>query len=281
MPHLETDLAPKVPVRITWWGCAALAIDSGDRSIAIDPYVEPADGRFEHVFLTHEHYDHLYEPTLRTITASPRFKLAVVARSCVLPTALWYSRTLNFLRPDQVVVLYPKYVEPSHGWEMPGPTELRLGQWHVEGVHSPGEEADVPIDVVGPVIQNGYLIRDAASGIAFYVPGDLCEPYPALAELRGKVDVMFLPCGKMGLEKDAVALDLIRPRYVVPIHYRYAENYPIPKAYTDDQPIEQQTLGFQFPGPDDPDAYIASLAEIAAPLNTRVLKLLAGVPYDL
>jgi len=271
-----------VPVTVTWWGCAAVAIDSGDRAVAIDPFTHPRDGRFEYLFLTHEHYDHLHAPTLETLTRSARFKLAVVARSCVLPSSLFYARRVTWLRPDQLIVLYPKYRERALEAEPPpGPVELRLGGWSVEGVHSPGEEASVPVPIVGPVPQLGYLLRDGPSGVSFYHPGDLCRPYDALAELRGRVDLLFLPLGKLGLDGDRHLLELVRPGAVVPIHYRYEPDYPIPRAYRDDEPIEEQILGFQFPGPDDPDAYVAALAERARPLGVDLLRLRAGRPQTL
>ena len=69
----------------------------------------------------------------------------------------------------------------------------------------------------------------------------------------------------MGLDGDRRLLELVRPGAVVPTHYRYGPDYPIPRAYRDDEPLEEQILGFQFPGPDDPDGYIAALAERAPP----------------
>ena len=76
-------------------------------------------------------------------------------------------------------------------------------------------------------------------------------------------------------------LELVRPGAVVPTHYRYEPDYPIPRAYRDDEPLEEQILGFQFPGPDDPDAYIAALAERARPLGVDLLRLRAGRPQTL
>lgn len=268
-------------MRLTWWGCAAIAIDAGERSIVIDPFVQPTDPRFQYVFHTHEHYDHLHLPTAEALAAGPRFERAIVARSCTLPSEFFYARRITHLPPERLTVLFPKVHERSRQRDFPGPSEITLDGWHVEGVESPGEEAGVAGPVEGEVPQLGFLIRHLESGITFYHPGDLGRPYPELGELRGRVDLMFLPLQKMGLDGDAVALDLIRPRHVVPTHYRYEPDYPIPKLYRDDEPLEQQILGHQFPGPDDPEAYIVALHRVAQPLGVRVVPLRAGVAFEL
>lgn len=278
---LETDLRPKGQVTLTWWGCATIVIESGERAIAIDPYLYPTDPRYEYVFCTHEHYDHAYPPTMERLCNGGRFRKAILTRSCTLPSTLFYARQITFLDPERMVIFYPKYYDLSRPREFPGPTELDLDGWHVEGVESPGEEPSVPVPVAGPIPQVGYLIQETRSGISFLHPGDMHRTYPELAELRGRVDFLFLPIGKLGLVEDAKALEFIRPRYIVPIHYRYDEDYPIPKLYRDDEPIEQKVLGHHFPSPNDPDAYIAEVHALAAPLDIQVLSLRAGITYEL
>ena len=278
---LSTNLRPRDQLALTWWGCATIIIESGQRSIVIDPYLYPTEPRFEYVFCTHEHYDHAYPPTMQKICTGERFKKAILTRSCTLPSTLFYAVQITFLNPEQLIIFYPKHYDHSRPREFPGPTELRLDGWHIEGVESVGEEPSVPVPVDGPIPQVGYLVRHLQSGISFLHPGDIHQTYPELAELRGKVDLLFLPLGKLGLEEDARALDLIRPRYMVPIHYRYEDNYPIPKLYREDEPPEKKILGHHFPGPDDPDAYIAEMRALAMPLDIEILPLRAGVSYAL
>jgi L-ascorbate metabolism protein UlaG (beta-lactamase superfamily) len=278
---LATGLLPAGRLALTWWGCATIALETDQHAIVIDPYLFPTEPRFEYIFCTHEHYDHVHLPTIERIAQGDVFKQAIVSRSCTFPSTFWYSRQITFLPPEQMIVFYPKYFDRERPRTFPQPTELQLAGWHVEGVESPGEEASVPFPIDGPIPQVGYVIRELASGITFFHPGDLCRSYPALADLRGKIDVFFLPLGKLGFQEDAAVLELIRPRYVIPIHYRYDNDYPIPKLYREDEPIEQQVLGHQFPGPDDPDAYIAEVSRLAAPFGVEVLPLRAGVTYEL
>jgi L-ascorbate metabolism protein UlaG (beta-lactamase superfamily) len=278
---LQTTLAPQTDVTLTWWGCATIVIESGPHAIVIDPYLHPTEPRFDYIFCTHEHYDHADPATIEGLSQGPTFQKAIVARSCLLPSTLWYARQLTFSQPDQAVVLYPKYSYRTQPREFPGPTELQLDNWHVEGIEAPGEEADVAGPVEGPVPQLGFLIRDLGSGISFLHVGDLRWLYPELAELQGQADILFLPPSKLGLEQDARLLEMIRPRYIVPIHYRHAGDYPIPKLYQEDDPIEQKVQGHHFPGPDDPDAYLAELGKAATPLAAEILALRAGIPYEL
>ena len=59
-PTLDAGLDPGSDIRLTWWGNATVAIETGERAIVIDPYVHPQQGRFQYAFCSHEHYDHAY-----------------------------------------------------------------------------------------------------------------------------------------------------------------------------------------------------------------------------
>ena len=43
-PTLDAGLAPGTDVRLTWWGNATVAIETGERAIVIDPYVSSPTG---------------------------------------------------------------------------------------------------------------------------------------------------------------------------------------------------------------------------------------------
>jgi DNA-binding NarL/FixJ family response regulator len=128
----------------------------------------------------------------------------------------------------------------------------------------------LPKEAFGTTLLDG--IRSAASGEVALTP-DL---------VSSVVRELHAPPAPSGLtDGDRRLLELVRPGAVVPTHYRYEPDYPIPRAYRDDEPLEEQILGFQFPGPDDPDAYVAALADRARPLGVDLLRLRAGSPHTL
>ena len=45
-PTLDAGLAPGTDIRLTWWGNATVAIETGERAIVIDPYVLPNRANF-------------------------------------------------------------------------------------------------------------------------------------------------------------------------------------------------------------------------------------------
>ena len=59
-------------MRVTWYGTATIGIDDGESKILFDPFVRrnkkleystPLEGfaGFDGVFITHGHFDHLYD----------------------------------------------------------------------------------------------------------------------------------------------------------------------------------------------------------------------------
>jgi len=137
-------------------------------------------------------------------------------------------------------------------------------RWLIEGVESgeaPRRYADG--SATGTTfVQVGYLATDTITGLSVYHPGDLHETFPAMEQLRGKVQIMCYPLGKTrAIETEVV--DLIRPRWLVPIHYRLDEpGFPIPfdvdaSALTAAHP----TTGARLPGASD-EAYARDMATL-------------------
>jgi hypothetical protein len=149
----------------------------------------------------------------------------------------------------------------------------------------------------------GYVITETASGTSFYHPGDLGEVFDAHRELRGRVDVMFFPVGKLqGLEMTIV--DAIRPRRIVPIHYRLATpDFPIPLHITQEE-LEYNDIssakpkpctpgdawgpethkmmeGHWYPTPSPPLERFESIIGDLEQLGTQVSILEAGKAYEL
>jgi len=241
---------------LTWWGAAGVEVAVNGRCLLIDPYLQPLEARADYICLTRETHEHCHEPTLQRLVAGPRFKQLLAPRSCTVRSRLDVpvpadARDLDFVDPTRLTVMYPKYTRHP-GRQYPETTEIELEGFRIEAVES--NEYD-PITVLGSELQGkryrpddgqlwpaatgafvgpgvlpalGYVITEIDSGITLYHPGDLQEPFDRQRELRGRIDYMFLPMATLeGAELTVV--DNVRPRRVIPIHYRLATlDFPIP-----------------------------------------------------
>ncbi len=115
----------------------------------------------------------------------------------------------------------------------------------------------------------GYLITYIEKDISFYHTGDLHATYPALGNLKGRVD--YLIHMKTGLKNWPVfahLLDLVQPRFLIPTHYRTdRKTDPIPE-------------GHWPPDVTDVNAFIESIREHASD-RTQILPFTAGVQYEI
>jgi L-ascorbate metabolism protein UlaG (beta-lactamase superfamily) len=236
---------------ITWWGCAAVELIIDGRCLVIDPYLQPARARAHYILITHEHYDHCHEPTLRKLTRKPAFQRLIVPRSCVCMSRLHSpvcddASDLAFVPSDKLTVLSPKHTKLARR-AYSGLTEIELDGLLIEAVESSEEAShyrtpgaspwfDPPGPRTGPgeFPSLGYVITHLSTGLTIYHPGDLTEAFDSQRELRGRVDYLFLPTVKVdGLE--LTVIDNIRPRYVIPIHYRSdTPDFPIPLNISQD-----------------------------------------------
>jgi L-ascorbate metabolism protein UlaG (beta-lactamase superfamily) len=301
------------PPTLTWWGCAAfeLRVERDEDSVAFDPFVKPDRPRFGSIFCSHEHYDHYHEPTLRRLCVGQAFRRLVVSHWCLhasrLKSPIWDDPLPTdgaFLEAGERIALYPQYAkDPTITW--PGPTELDVGRWRVQGVESsenPREYLDGS-PITTPYPNMGYVLTDTVTGTGIYHPGDLWDAFPSMAELRGQVDIMLYPISKLqGVE--AAVVDLIRPRVLIPMHYRprHSAAFPIPinlaagsvsvvdpitgarlpgatdEAYQRD--IRTLIRRHWYPTPADPAAKIAALQTMIGDL-ARFVTVEAGQPYAL
>ncbi len=270
---------------ITWWGCASVEIEMAGIRLAIDPYVYPDKPEFRYIFCTQEHFDHFHRETLLKLCKDEVFRKLIVNVGCVSPAqpidevygaaASASDLPAHFLSEEKLVVLYPKYLK-SEGRSFPDPCEVQLGRILVEAVES-GEEPSPEIP------SNGYLITDTVTGLSLYHTGDIWEPYPAMAELRDRVDFLFHMKmgwnGRWDLLRQFV--EYIRPRHFVPIHYRTdSDSYPVKRKYSHDDPIAEKVRRNWIPDVDDANAYIETLREHIGDITT-VTPLTAGRPYEI
>lgn len=239
---------------VTWWGGAGVEIVMDGRCVLIDPYLHPKGSDVHAICITHNDYDHCHEPTLRGLTARSEFERLFVPMACCKMTELDSPvledpppTDLEFVPEERLTVLYPKYRREPDA-EYPGPTEATIAGFRIETVDSserprryrPHKGAIWPVGT-GPYAglteypNLGYLITHERTGISFYHPGDLHEVFDSHLELRGKVDYMIFPSVKLeGLEE--TILDAIRPRYLLPIHYRLdTPDFPLPLTITADE----------------------------------------------
>lgn len=266
---------------LRWWGCGAFDARFGDINIAFDPYLfnqNLADAQpiYDYIFISHEHFDHCHPATLRKLCSGERFKKLFVNIGCITPEEpisenygdAAFERDLPITKhvpADKVEVLYPKHLNANQGTsrQFPARTTVELGAIQVETIES-GESQRPQLPT------NGYLISHVPKDISILHTGDLHEPYPALANLRGKVDFLIhmkLGIGK-GLSHRLIALlELIQPRFLVPTHYRT------------DRLAEPIPSGHWPPNVTDTMAFIESMRDIVGD-RTRLLPFTAGIEYE-
>ncbi|MBI1924392.1 MBL fold metallo-hydrolase [Candidatus Poribacteria bacterium] len=292
----------KDEIAIRWWGCMSVEINIGDVNIGFDPYVKPDAPKFDYLFCSHDHYDHCHEETLRKliVPSGRHFKMLFAARGCFYASRIdgpnnWGDTLLNdlkFVPREKCIALYPKYChddDPPFG----GPTETTVGRLRVEGFRS--DEDPQPgqmyrdkgyVELAGSWPNMGYLVTDTATGRAFAHTGDVWKAYPQMEGMRGKVDVLFYPLGKLPMEEKVKMMEFIRPKIAVPTHYRRFEpDFPIPahfprdgNPYESPETLKQFCLGHWYPSPEDPPKEIAEQRERLKQF-TRVVELKAGVRY--
>ncbi len=119
-----------------------------------------------------------------------------------------------------------------------GPTEMVTPHIRVEAFRS--HEDPVPaahyrdrfVELQGPFPNLGYLVTDLESGLSVAHTGDIWNAYPEMERMRGKVDILFYPLGKLNVREKIKMMDYIRPTIAIPTHYRVLEpDFPIPPLY--------------------------------------------------
>ena len=270
-------------IYLRWWGCGAFDVRFNNINITFDPYlfnqnlakVEPI---YDYIFISHEHFDHCHPATLRKLCKGHRFKKLFVNPGCITPAQpinekygdAAFKRDLPITKhipSDKVEILYPKHLNASQGSprSFTGTETFELDNITIETIESgENQSPDLPT--------NGYLVSHLSQNISVLHIGDLHEPYPALENLCGKVD--FLVHMKLGLGLgDGVShrlvelVDLIRPKFMIPTHYRTdRKSDPIPE-------------GHWPPNVTDENAFIESIREIVGN-KTRILPFTAGIEYE-
>ncbi len=178
-------------VEIVWLGHASFKFRWNGKVVYVDPYVpDPKPERADIIVSTHDHFDH-----------------------CDVDVARQY------MKDDTVYVAPPackakiagvKVIRPGESIEVKGIKIEAVPAYNINKPFHPREK-----EYIGVVLDFG--------GFRIYHAGDT-DVIPEMENIRA--DVALLPIGGTYTmdEKDAArAVKLIKPKYVIPMHYNYLD----------------------------------------------------------
>jgi L-ascorbate metabolism protein UlaG (beta-lactamase superfamily) len=239
----------RVVARLTWLGHSTVLIDVDGARILTDPLlrnrvahlrrVAPVDTHalrgVDTILLSHVHYDHLDLPSLERL-----------GRSLPLVVPRGAGAMLRKRRFEHVVE-----VEPGE--------EIRIGDLSVRATHAEHDADRGPLRTKAPSL--GFVV--AGSTRTVYFAGDT-DLFDGMRDLGG-LDVALLPVwgwgpslgpGHLDPRGAAEALELLRPRIAVPIHW--GTYYPL---HAGRGPFLEEP----------PEAFRAAAAELAPEVDVRVI----------
>ncbi|BAD84330.1 hydrolase, metallo-beta-lactamase superfamily [Thermococcus kodakarensis KOD1] len=189
-------------VKVKFLGHAAFLIE-GSKKILIDPFlsgnpkaaVKPEEVEADLILVTHAHGDHIGDA------------IEIARRSGAKIVAMYDIANYISQKASDVETIGMNY----------GPTTIdgvfivQVPAWHSssDGVHNIGNPC-------------GYIVK--LDGVTIYHAGDtfVFGDMALFNELYGPIDVALLPIGghfTMGPREAAKAVELLKPRKVVPMHY--------------------------------------------------------------
>ena len=195
--------------RATFYGHACVAIENDNHKIIIDPFltgnplaaIKAEDVEVSHVLITHGHGDHVGDG----IAIAKRNNATIIA-----------SFELANLCAKEGVEIHPMHIGGGFDFDF-GRVKLTIA--HHGGGY--GEDASI---YTGPPV--GFLVT--IDDKTLYHSGDtgLFYDMKLIGEMH-KIDLAFLPIGDnftMGIDDAVKAVEFIKPKKVVPIHY---DTFPI------------------------------------------------------
>ena len=196
--NFETDTIPTKAgdLKMTFIGHGTLYFEWNNKVVHVDPWSRLADyknmPKADLVLVTHQHGDHLDLGAIKTVT-----------------------------NENTIVVLTDKCAEKTSGTVLKNGEEKEFAGINVKAV--PAYNIKNKRDDGSPFHPkgegNGYVIT--FGDVNVYVAGDT-ENIPEMAELKGKIDIAFLPMNlpyTMSPEMAADAAQKISPQILYPYHF--------------------------------------------------------------
>ncbi len=189
-------------VKVKFLGHAAFLIE-GSRKIVIDPFLtgnpkaaaKPEEVEADLILITHAHGDHIGDA-------------AVIARRTGAKIVAMYDVANYLVESEKGITTIGMNYGPT---EIDGVGIIQVPAWHSssDGIHAIGNAS-------------GFIVK--LDGKTIYHAGDtfVFKDMELFSELYGPIDVALLPIGghfTMGPREAAKAVDLLKPRKVVPMHY--------------------------------------------------------------
>ena len=190
--------------RARFLGHSCVMITHDDHSIIIDPFLsgnemaaaKPEDINVQYVLITHGHGDHVGDG----IEIAKKNNATIIA-----------SFELANLCAKEGVTVHPMHIGGSHDFDF-GSVKLTIAH------HGGGYGPDASVYTGPPV---GFLVT--MGGKTLYHPGDtgLFYDMKLIGEMN-PIDLAFVPIGDnftMGVTDAVMAVELLKPKTVVPFHY--------------------------------------------------------------
>lgn len=190
-------------VKITWLGHSAFALDIDGHAVLLDPFLtgnplaaaDPATIDAEFIFLSHAHGDHLGD----TVNIAKRTGAKVVSN------------------PEIVGWLLAQGVENVHAQNSGGGyfhdfVHCRFTVAHHSSSFPDGGYGGNP---------HGFVLTTQNERLYFAGDTDVFGDMQFIGDLG--IDLAFLPIGDnytMGPDDSLLAIRLLRPKYVIPMHYK-------------------------------------------------------------
>lgn len=190
-------------VELTWYGHATWLISTGEHKILLDPFlddsptapIKAAEAEADFILVSHGHFDHVADvASIANRTGSQVYAVYEVAE--------WFTKIHG--------------VQNANGMNIGGAIELPFGKLKmVPAIHSSG----LPDGSYGGVAA-GFLLKVGEKKIYFACDTALFSDMQMIGAVG--LDVAVLPIGDlftMGPEDSVTAVDLLKPKSVLPSHY--------------------------------------------------------------